>query len=840
MTQSSATGITRPDTDLPPTQTRRSTLRTWRLRLGGQRSEVPDAALPLLSEGIDVEVPESVLGALVRLELVPDVTVDGHEEHVAWPAESSWVYETTVGKTGSGGNVRLVLEGVDTLGTVRVDGQAVLLTDDMFHRWVVDLGVDDGPGAWHVEVDLEPALPVARAAEAVRPLPRADVYDLPFNQVRKMACSFGWDWGPTTLTSGLWRRTVVERLGDGHIERALLSGHWEEGAVLGMSVTTGGTVAAVRLRICDAAGFTVLQRVLMATDGAVSATIPVPDARPWNVVGRGDQPLYHVDIEALDGAGFVLDTERRRIGFRDARLRQRPDGGGHSFEFVVNGDRIWVRGFNWIPAHVLPEAVGRSHVRELVKEAVAAGANLLRVWGGGVVESDDFYDVCDELGVLVWQDFSFACAAYPEGEGQSKRVRREVEDAVLRIGYRTSLALWCGNNENLWGHEDWGWIDALGDEPWGAGLYFDLIPGVLADLDPGRQYVPGSPFSPDPQAHPNDPTQGTTHHWDTWNELDYTAFEEKRSRFASEFGWQAPASWPTLTRALGGPPTGGNDERLQRLQKASQGMEKLERGVKEHLAHLPSDGRGWYLATQLVQARALRTSISQFRSQHESCSGALWWQLDDCWPALSWSVLDVRGHRKLAWWAAGEVMSARAVLPLADGVPNGLTLVNDLPEAWAASGVLRVLTATGQTLHAQSIDVQVPGDRYVVVRPRVLPAQAAMVVVDLEGRRAVRWLRHDAELPISPSQIILRRAVVRAEVVVLDVEAVDLVRDLVLLTETHPDLEDARVDRQLTLVLPGEKVRLTVSGPGVDGVTIEEWAELLGAGTELSVSCSFD
>ncbi len=842
-----------------PVRTRREPLRAWRIRPGDERSALPAAARAALGPGLDVEVPRSVLAALVDAGLAPDVTVDGREEDVEWASACSWVYAARVERHGTGEQVRLVLEGVDTLATVRVDGTAVLTCDDMFHRWVVDLGVDDAPGAWDVEVELAPVMPVARAAEAANPLPRADVYELPYNQVRKMACSFGWDWGPVTVTSGLWRAAVVERAGAVHLDRVLVSGGWDEGdggqgtALLRLDVTTSPAVTAVEVSVRPWAreaedGHPLWRRRFDVADAPLDRTVEVPGAARWDVVGRGEQALYVVEVRAVDAAGTPGDTVTRRVGFRRVDVDQSGDGTGHRFALCVNGSRVWARGFNWIPAHVLPETVTREHVRALVGEAVATGANLLRVWGGGTVESDDFYDVCDELGVLVWQDFSFACAAYPEDEATLARVRAEAADAVERVGHRPALALWCGNNENLWGHEDWGWAEVLDGRPWGERIYREVLPAVLSVLDPDRPYVPGSPFSPDPLRHPNDPALGTTHHWDTWNDVDYTAFEAKRSPFASEFGWQAPASWPTLVRALGGAPAGGGDPRLPRLQKAFDGMAKLDRGVADHVPHLVApagdgggDGRGWDLATQLVQARARRTSVGRFRSLHDTCSGALWWQLDDCWPALSWSVLDVTGARKLAWWAAAEVLADRAVLPTADGAADGLTLVNDTPRPWAGECVVRVVTEEGTVLAHDARGVEVPADGHLVVRPggAVPPGAgsgAAAVVVDLDGRRGTRWLLEDRALAHPAARVRLTVERPGPGEAVLVVEALDLVRDVVVLAETHPELPDARVDRQLALLLPGERLRVTVTAAAAASVPDEAWASLLAAGTALDVA----
>ncbi len=790
-----------------------------------------------LRDGVPVDVPGSVLGALIALGIVSDVAIDGTEQELEWVSACSWIFRTDIARHGNGDATRLIFEGVDTVASIRVDGELVQATDDMFHTWVVDLGVDEGAGVWVVEVEFDPALPVARAAEANRPFPRADMYELPYNQVRKMACSFGWDWGPVTNTAGLWRAVVVERTPHGRIDRALLSGDWDDEALVRGTVTCEGDAADITVVVRDDTGRPVASGGFPVVDRVCEVSLRVPAAEQWNVADRGDQPLYTVTLTATTGNGVTADAVTRRLGFRRLELVQTPDSLGASFAFHVNGSRVWARGFNWIPADVLPERVTRDRLRSLIADVAATGANMLRVWGGGVIESDDFFDICDELGILVWQDFSFACAAYPEDDAQADRVRREVEDAVERVGYRTSLALWCGCNENLWGHEDWGWKETLGEEgPWGARLYFEVIPEALARLDPRRPYVPGSPFSPDTSAHPNDPTMGTTHHWDTWNQVDYTEFENKRSRFASEFGWQAPSAWPTLVRAIGGEPSGGSDRRLPRLQKAFEGAQSLARGISDHFETSDDGGAEWYLKAQIVQARALRASVGRFRSLHDSCSGALWWQFNDCWPGFSWSVEDVNGRRKLSYFAAREMMSSRTVIPTADESAHALTLVNDVPEPWVAHVVMRVVDGHGEVL-SRSVETRtVPGDGFTVIGPASLPAGACAVVVDADGVRAARWLKPDGEMLRTVGKASLRAVVDDAGVWRVSVRAGSLLRDLVLLTEFHPSLDQARVSTQLVVLLPGEETTFVVTGAANGAIRDDEWAGLLKAGTPLSVS----
>lgn len=816
--------------------TARTPLDQWVMYLTNPHAAVSPDIRARLASGVPVSAPGSVLGALIAEGVVSDVTIDGTEEEAAWAAASTWTLRSSVPRHADGRSVRLVFDGIDTLATVRVDGETALETDNMFHRWVVELGVDDVPGVWDIEVEFHPAEPEARRREASNPLPRADMYELPYNQVRKMACSFGWDWGPTTMTAGLYRAVHVERTGAARLERVLLNTAWHDAGELTADVVTHGACGRIGVAVTDReSAVRLAAKEVEVVNGAAHVKLAVPNARRWDVAGRGDQPLYDVTVTALDCLGAVLDTHERRIGFRTVSVVQEHDAVGRSFEVHVNGSRVWARGFNWIPADVLPERVTRDKVRKLVSEAAATGANMLRVWGGGVVESDHFYDACDERGVLVWQDFSFACAAYAEDAAAASAVEREVEDAVRRVGHRASLALWCGCNENLWGYEDWGWKDKLGGGPWGQKLYYDVIPAALAPLDPSRPYIPGSPFSRDSELHPNDETQGTTHHWDTWNQLDYAHFENKSSRFASEFGWQAPASWPTLATALGHAPESGADADVQRLQKHPEGQAALDRAVAGHVPHLPQDGRGWYFSTQLVQARAIRAAIGRFRSLHDTCSGALWWQLDDCWPALSWSVIDVAGRRKLGWYAAAETMTPRAVVTTADGVNDGLTLVNDLPQPWAVAGWLRVIDDDGVTLAKRSLDIVVPADGYTVVAPTELPVGAAAVVVDAGSIRGVRWLRDDLDLSHAPAVLSVTSTQPSDGVVRVTVTAETLARDTALLAEMDPRLPDARVDGQLALLLPGESATFDVAALRAGEISGDEWAAMLACDSPITL-----
>lgn len=575
-----------------------------------------------------------------------------------------------------GERVELVFAGLDTVAQVRLDDHLLGTPSNMHrtHRYdVTDLLGDEGaatarvPGGHDLVVDLTAPLDAAEAMSQAQG-PRVHTNEHPFNAVRKMACNFGWDWGPDLVTAGIWRPVLVERwhtarLGsvrplatvDGttgrvevHVEVARPAG---EGATLSL---------AASLTAPD--GTPYLASVVVGSTGSdVVVALDVPQVALWWPRGYGDQPLYDLVVslsslssldtpdtpdtpDTLDPEGHELDRWQGRTGFRTVTLDTEPDEHGTPFVLSVNHHPVLVKGANWIPDDAFPHRVDHARYATRIVDAVEAGMNLLRVWGGGIYESDDFYDLCDEQGVLVWQDFLFACAAYAEEPPLRGEVVAEATEAVTRLSPHPSLVVWNGNNENLWGHEDWGWAAQLGDLTWGRGYYLEVLPELLARLDPTRPYSPGSPWSFDEQRHPNDPAHGTTHLWDVWNTLDHTHYRDSVPRFVSEFGYQGPPTWATLTQAVHDRPLTPTSPAMSSHQKAIGGDDKLNRGIAPHL-HRPPDDRfdDWHWAMQVQQARAVRFGLEHLRSWHPVCSGAIVWQLNDCWPVTSWAAVDGDG-----------------------------------------------------------------------------------------------------------------------------------------------------------------------------------------------------
>lgn len=318
-------------------------------------------------------------------------------------------------------------------------------------------------------------------------------------------------------------------------------------------------------------------------DGEVRIDRAVPGANLWWPRGYGEPALHELAIHFHDVDGRTLDITTRRIGFRSAEIRHTQDDDGIGCAIVVNGEPVLIRGSELDTGRRVPHRVGRVRYAERLAPAEFAGINLVRVWGGGIFESEDFYAECDERGILTWQDFLLASTAYSEDEPLRSEIEAESAEAIVRLAAHASLVVLNGNNENLWGREDWNWAKRLEDRTWGAGYYYDLFPKLVAVLAPHAPCTPGSLFSPEHGTHPNDSAQRTMQVWDVWNAQDWPHYRQHRPSFVSEFGWQGPPTWSTLRESVADDPLTPESPGMLVHQKALKGKEKLTDCLTTHL-----------------------------------------------------------------------------------------------------------------------------------------------------------------------------------------------------------------------------------------------------------------
>ncbi|MEJ3404484.1 glycoside hydrolase family 2 protein [Rathayibacter sp. YIM 133350] len=779
----------------------------------------PDA---VRTASVPATVPGSVHTDLLAAGLIPDPYLDDNERLLAWIGLCDWRYTRVFERPADAGSasdpsaadpsvVELAFDGLDTVATVRLNGEVIAETRNMHRSYRFDITERVRPGENTLEVDF--ASPIRYAdAQSLALGYRPHVNYHPYNAVRKMACSFGWDWGIDTSSSGLWRPAAIQEWSTARLasvrpvarvqgSAGMLEVHVDVARAPRASASTPLTVSA------SIAGTTASVE-MGAEETTAVLRLQVDDVDLWWPRGYGEQPLYDVEV-TLSAEGGELDSAHKRVGFRTVEFDTTPDAAGTPFTIVVNRQPVFVKGANWIPDDAFPHRVDRARYARRLEQAEFAGLNLIRVWGGGIYESEDFYDLCDERGLLTWQDFLLACAAYAEEDPLFGEIEAEAREAVTRLASHPSLVVLNGNNENVWGYADWNWELRLEGRTWGAGYYYDLFPGIVAELAPHIGYTPASPFSPDRDAHPNDPDQGTMHIWDLWNQKDYPHYRDYSPRFVSEFGWQAPPTWSTLTRSLHDDPLTPESPGMLVHQKAMEGNVKLTDGLVRHLP-LPNEIEDWHWAMQLNQATAITTAVEYFRSLTPHCMGSIVWQLNDCWPATSWAAVDGDERPKPLLHALRNAHADRLVTLQPHGEGLAAVLVNDTGEEWAGELVLARHSFAGGALAEHREQVSVPARSAVTVAlpdeiATTTDAASQLVRASLgeqHGEQHGEWFfaeYRDSAL----GHARLQASVVPADDgYALSVHAETLVRDLtVLIDKVDPD---ARVDSALVTLLPGE------------------------------------
>ncbi|GIH06260.1 beta-mannosidase [Rhizocola hellebori] len=735
---------------------------------------------------VSARVPGCVHLDLMSGGHIPDPYLGDNESDLDWIGKAEWTYRTTFEWHDDGSDfVDLECDGLDTLASIELNGVGVGQTANMHRRYRFAVKELLQVGTNELSITFGSVYPYTQKwQEELGARPAA--YTEPYNLVRKMACNFGWDWGPTLVTAGIWRpiglrswsvarlaevrplTTVTSGLGTVDVQ-VRLDG---EGPLI-LSATIGGQAA---------------QTEIPSGHAESSVTLTVTDPRLWWPRGYGEQARYVLEVVLSDASGKRLDSWSRPIGFRSVRLDTTPDEHGTPYTLVVNEVPVFVRGANWIPDDCFPSRITRDRLAQRLTQACQANLNYLRIWGGGLYESEEFYDLADEFGLMVGQDFLFSCAAYPEEEPFASEVLAEARDNVARLTPHPSLVLWTGNNECLWGHADWGWPDQLDGKSWGSGYYHETLPKVVAQLDPTRPYWPGSPYSGSPQLHPNDPAHGSMHIWDVWNTHDYTQYRAYTPRFVAEFGYQAPPAFATLAKG--------------EHQKAIDGALKLQRGLDAHLPP-PKDSDDYLYYTQVNQARAITLGVERFRALSPICMGAIVWQLNDCWPVTSWAAIDGDGRLKPLWYALRNAFADRLITIQPD---LSVVAVNDSPDRWTSRLTVSRLGLDGSKFGEMTANLDVAPRASATVR---LPADVCMpgdpkgelLVAETEGYRTFHFFAEDRELAYPAAAYQADAEPVHGGMKVT-VTARTILRDLCL----FPDRLDpaSTVDNALVTLLAGQ------------------------------------
>jgi len=604
------------------------------------------------AKGIPVSIPGTVHSDLIQGGFIDDPFLSDNEIQLQWIDDLNWIYETNFdlpADISSSVPVMLVFEGLDTVAEIKLNGVKVGMTDNMFRQYDIDISSQLKQQNNELQVIFTSARRyVSEIKKPLNQFPSARHPDRVF--IRKAQYSFGWDWGPAFPTCGIWRpvylsQTTAPRIQSVRFTTLRIS---KNTARVKVEIEIDGKIGAqqhLQIRLEDLNQSFRRNVEVTHADQLVSTQFRIRNPNLWWPNGMGIPHLYNLEVVLRDSDDHPVDICRKKVGIRTIKLEKKNDK-KDSFRFIVNAIPLFIKGANWIPADSFLNRVDEQIYRDLLVFARDAHMNMIRVWGGGIYENDIFYHICDELGLLVWQDFMFACAAYPEHSDFVTNVTKEVKQNVLRLQHHPSVAIWCGNNEN-----EWIWYrDGCGkikDMP-GYSLFHVLIPQMLLDLDPKRPYWPTTPFGKEDD--PNSAESGNRHVWDIWSRwIDYSEVRSDNSLFVSEFGFQAPARIETLRKVISKSEMKPHSRIFEFHNKQDEGPERLTRFLAGHFPITTQIDDYIYL-TQLNQGLALKTCLEHWRLNWPGTGGSIIWQLNDCWPVSSWSLIDSNLLPKIAWY----------------------------------------------------------------------------------------------------------------------------------------------------------------------------------------------
>jgi len=667
-------------------------------------------------------VPGCVHTDLLAAGKIPDPWYRDQEKDIQWVHRRDWIYERSF-EVGSAildkASVRLVCEGLDTLCKVYLNENVILEADNMHRAWEVEIKEHLRMGENELRLHFASPIPLMEERTRERRLPSWNTYSEEFagkSYVRKMACAFGWDWGLRAPTAGIWRPIRIEatdaRIKDVHVRQSHAPGRVTLDCLADFE---GEGSLCYRL---DYEGV----RIAEAAQAGERASLIVDQPRLWWPNGMGEQHLYTLTVSLKGSSGEVQDIWSRRLGLRTCELVREPDMHGESFRFRINGRDTFIKGGNWIPCDVFPSRVSTETYRHQLGSCRDAHMNMIRVWGGGIYEDDRFYDLCDEMGLLVWQDFMFACATYPTfDDAFMASVREEARDNVKRLRPHACIALWCGNNELEQGLVNWEtdeWTEGAMPSDLYLKLFDDLLPEVVAEMDPDRTYWPCSGHTPgENRLDSGDATAGDAHSWSVWfGGRPIEAQRDWRFRFMSEFGFQSYPELKTVETY-----TAPGDRHLINWvmdyhQRSGPGNQTILKYCLDWFRTSGDFGNS-LIVSQLIQALCIQVAAEHARRIQGRMDGLLYWQINDLWPGATWSSIDVYGR-----WKALHHLARRAFSPilvsLLEDHGSGTVAVhvsNHRPETFEGTLRWMVTDAAGVVLNQASMSIEIASQSNVEV-----------------------------------------------------------------------------------------------------------------------------
>lgn len=790
-------------------------------------------------------VPGTVHQDLLRHRLLPNPFFGLNEEKIQWVENEDWEYKTTFTVTEeqlARDAALMTFEGLDTYASVYLNGSLLLKADNMFVGYSVPVKevLRKGENRLHVffRSPIKETLP-QRASNGFDYPADNDHSDKRLSIfTRKAPYSYGWDWGIRMVTSGIWRPVTLRfydraSISDYHVKQLSLTGQLAEVSneleINSVSPEKTEAEVVVSCSLKNGEPLTVRRKVAL-NPGINRVKVPVEIKNPvrWMPNGWGEAVLYDFTAQVVC-QGKTVASEHRRIGLRTVRLVQEEDGQGMSYYFEVNGIPLFAKGANFIPADNMLPSMTDERYAALFQDIKAANMNVIRVWGGGTYEDNRFYDLADENGILVWQDFMFACTIYPADPMFLKRVAEEADYNIKRLRNHACLALWCGNNEILEGLKYWGWKSRFTPEVYEEfyrnydKLFRELLPAKVKEWDEGRSYVHSSPYFAN-WGRPDSWKIGDSHNWGIWyGKKTFESSDTEIGRFISEFGFESFPEMKTIATFASPEDYEIESKVMTAHQKSSQGND-LIRTYMERDFIVPEKFEDFVYVGLVLQGQGMRHGFEAHRRNRPYCMGTLYWQLNDSWPVVSWSSIDYYGN-----WKALHYQARRAFAPLIvnaiqeDGNLNVYLISDKLEDTGGLTLDMKLTDFSGKKLAQRSVKVKAPANSSVKVFGEALDAwvdetkrNTCFLLLALRDRNG-REVARDVHYFVPTKELDLPQTAVRCKLKVADgscevtLSSPKLAKDLFV----QIPYQGARFTDNFFDLLPGETRKIVVTSPEI-------------------------
>lgn len=683
-----------------------------------------------LTNWYQASVPGVVHIDLIDNQIIEDPFFRLNERGLQWIDKEDWIYETTFDLSEDifqKNNIEILFKGLDTYADVYLNDTKIIVADNMFRQWTADIKtlVKNKNNVLRVyfhspiKVDMPKwdALPYQYEATNDQS-ENGGLFNKKLSVfARKAGYHYGWDWGPRLVTSGIWRPVIINAWSDSRISNVQVI----QESVSAKSARISTIVELLADNDINGATVKVSDKHIGKTFGSVKSNLKkglnkvsvdftISNPILWWSNGLGEAHLYEFNTE-VSTDGKMMDSHTEKIGIRSIKLVNEKDKSGKSFYFELNGVPVFAKGANYIPCDNLLPRVTREIYKKTILDAVNANMNMLRVWGGGIYEDDYFYDLCDEYGILVWQDFMFACSIYPAEGELLENIRLEAIDNVRRLRNHPSIAIWCGNNECQDAWFNWGWKarhekenQTYANKIWEQfkNQYYKVLPAVVAEYGSGIAYTPSSPFA-DYGIGSND-HEGDRHYWDVWHgKKPITDYNREKSRFFSEYGFQ---SFPEFESVKIYAPEERDwnitSEVMMSHQRGGDHANKLIENYLLNEYYTPKDFKSFLYIGQILQGDAIKTAIEAHRRDMGYCMGTLFWQHNDSWPVASWSSRDYYGRWKAQHYFTRKAFRDILVSPIEEEDVLNVYIISDRLKEVKGSLVVKVLSLDGSVLNTQT------------------------------------------------------------------------------------------------------------------------------------------